>query len=54
MLSHGEGSYRLCLLPNPYYGLNIIKICLNKNYVECDIGFVIIRRFDRSLFNTLF
>ena len=23
------GLYRLCLLPNPYYGLNIIKICLN-------------------------
>ena len=27
---YGEGSWRLCLLPNPYYVLYIIKICLNK------------------------
>ena len=31
---YGEGSYRQCLLPNPYYVLFIIKLCLNnkKNY----------------------
>ena len=34
---YGEGSYRLCLLPNPYYGLYIIKICLNKKKKNGDI-----------------